>query len=776
MFSGQFIGFVNQHLPGFASELFFFFPFDVRPIPAGAVLAVPAVVFGIGEARKGCTVVSGHWVAASICVAATSAFLFVPAAAYLAAFYGSRHRDGIRARFTSSGTAARGTHTASNPAGSDDGFVLVAGGFFGYSDAGQPVTANPRGAALVVGPPGSGKTRGVVMNSVACAPGAVVSTSIKTEVMAETHMVRAQHGRCWWFDPGGASGPPPAGVESMRWNPLCDVVDWGSALSVAARLTGPLRDTSGRSTGDHWVDKAESWCAALLYAAAGDLRAWARWCRLGMTSLEEASAALFDLVDDIPDDDLDGLAIAREVIAGLQATDAKELSGIASTVGRISKLYNNPAALAAGENPNFDPNLFVRSSDTLYISASTGDVKDYAPLLAGILESIRDAQEKRCQRVQLGHENQDFPVTFVLDEATNTAPIPLPIIASTAGGQGLHLVVAVQEPNQVRERWGQAGDGFLTLFPEILVLSGMRDERWTQQISRMSGEYDRMTSSLSMGQRSHHSRHGLLFNTPTGVSDSGPGISYQTQRTAQLSVADVANIPAGRGLYLHQHGWQLLTLNFYDQPHSAAQTSIDADVPAGEIDTTAAGSRPTERASGVSLAELTAAKMLRQPVIVIIVVTVIGLAVPVGIAAVANKNHSPQATVVNPVQTSYPPTSRNGHWVGSFLEDYVSPSNPCGSGTYYWVVVLNDEFPWDLSRQCIPSTIKNELDRAGDMSSWPTAVEYAVIDDQHVLSRHTGSGRLELVGLADVCLRRNGLSHFREGPLDMECLIFPDSP
>ncbi|MBS4728271.1 type IV secretory system conjugative DNA transfer family protein [Mycobacterium sp. SM1] len=82
------------------------------------------------------------------------------------------------------------------------------------------VAADPRGAALVIGPPGSGKTQGVIMPSVAFAPAAVVSTSIKAEVLAATHVTRSLRGKCWLFDPGGT---PPAGLIGLRWNPLCDM-------------------------------------------------------------------------------------------------------------------------------------------------------------------------------------------------------------------------------------------------------------------------------------------------------------------------------------------------------------------------------------------------------------------------------------------------------------------------------------------------------------------------------------------------------------------------
>jgi type IV secretion system protein VirD4 len=120
------------------------------------------------------------------------------------------------------------------------------------------------------------------MTSVAFAPPAVVSTSIKAEVLAATHVARSLRGRCWLFDPGG--GAPPAGVIGLRWNPLCDFIDWDAPRSVATRLAGPARGGAGAGhDGDRWVDRAETWLAVLLFAArlsqpGGDIAALARWC------------------------------------------------------------------------------------------------------------------------------------------------------------------------------------------------------------------------------------------------------------------------------------------------------------------------------------------------------------------------------------------------------------------------------------------------------------------------------------------------------------------
>jgi len=70
----------------------------------------------------------------------------------------------------------------------DDPQGWLPGAVLGW-DAGRLLTANPRGGVLVLGPPGSGKTRSVIIPTVIVAPGACVSSSTKSDVMNETWRV-----------------------------------------------------------------------------------------------------------------------------------------------------------------------------------------------------------------------------------------------------------------------------------------------------------------------------------------------------------------------------------------------------------------------------------------------------------------------------------------------------------------------------------------------------------------------------------------------------------
>jgi type IV secretory pathway TraG/TraD family ATPase VirD4 len=82
--------------------------------------------------------------------------------------------------------------------------LAAAGGrlYIGAAPSGL-VLADPQHAALVLGPPRSGKTSAVAVPNVLCAPGPLIVTSTKTDLLAATIAARAEVGRCWLLDPEG---------------------------------------------------------------------------------------------------------------------------------------------------------------------------------------------------------------------------------------------------------------------------------------------------------------------------------------------------------------------------------------------------------------------------------------------------------------------------------------------------------------------------------------------------------------------------------------------
>jgi type IV secretion system protein VirD4 len=93
------------------------------------------------------------------------------------------------------------------------------------TDGRQLVWAGRQQAMLVLGPPRAGKTSTLVVPNVLAAPGPVLVTSTKPDVLQATLASRAELGRCWLLDPTGTV-PTPPGVNLIRWSPVQAAHSW----------------------------------------------------------------------------------------------------------------------------------------------------------------------------------------------------------------------------------------------------------------------------------------------------------------------------------------------------------------------------------------------------------------------------------------------------------------------------------------------------------------------------------------------------------------------
>jgi hypothetical protein len=108
------------------------------------------------------------------------------------------------------------------------------------TDGERLVWAGSQQALLVLGPPRSGKTSSLVVPNVLAAPGPVVVTSTKPDVLRATLASRLEVGRCWVMDPTGSVELPP-GAELLRWSPVQASFSWEEALVSARVMTAAAR-------------------------------------------------------------------------------------------------------------------------------------------------------------------------------------------------------------------------------------------------------------------------------------------------------------------------------------------------------------------------------------------------------------------------------------------------------------------------------------------------------------------------------------------------------
>jgi type IV secretory pathway TraG/TraD family ATPase VirD4 len=346
--------------------------------------------------------------------------------------------------------------------------------------------AGAQRSTLVLGPPRSGKTSSLVIPNILLSGGPVVSTSTKPDVMRATAAARSHDGWTFLYDPSGEVECPP-GVERIGWSPLSTASSWDAAVVTADTMVGATRVQGLRSGEHHWSERASALLSTLIHAAAlGDrpMREVLRWI-----DRHDGAPAL---------EILDGHGhghdeAATDLLSGIVATDPREQSGIWSTASGVLAAYRTEAAMASTSLPPLDVDTFCSGPNTLYLCSAGRRQRQFAPLVVASIGDVRDATYTRARD---GHDGP--PTLLALDEVANIAPIPdLPAMVSEGAGQGLLVLACLQDLSQARARWGQAADGFLSLFGTTVVLRGIADTSTLRDLSALAGAREVSSTTIS---------------------------------------------------------------------------------------------------------------------------------------------------------------------------------------------------------------------------------------------------------------------------------------
>lgn len=455
------------------------------------------------------------------------------------------------------------------------------GGWIGWSGD-HLRTASPRQAMLVIGPPGSMKTTAVIIPSVLSAIGPTVTTSMKQEVMIATAAIRSTLGRNFQFDPS-TTEPGVPGALIAHWSPLVGLTDWDSAARRAQALSqSHIEQATGN--GKHFMVTASQIIGILLYTAHleddADMTQVYRWVTTLTT--EDTQTEVYAILDEMTAAGDEGAEIAFNQFKGYADMSPQELSKYLSSAGEILEAYKYVSVRRISKDINFDPHQFVRSRDTLHITVPDEYLEVFAPVVTALLDSIRNAAYQLHRKRELGVEPKGPHVTFVLDEVTIVAPVSLPKLVAQAGGQGLHLIAAMQSNTQAIDRWHNAAKDFLSMFPTKLILPGVADKQVLDTLSELTGEYDRVMMGYSQS-----TTYLGEFHRP--VTQNNP--NWSTQRQRVLTPADISNPPQGYSVMFQGGQWDLVQLapvfhQFWQlvierTPTPALRATTSADQPIG---------------------------------------------------------------------------------------------------------------------------------------------------------------------------------------------------
>lgn len=373
--------------------------------------------------------------------------------------------------------------------------------------------------------PRTGKTTSRAVPAILAAPGSVLVTSNKRDIVDATRDLRAERGPVWVFDPQALAGEIP---ETWWWNPLSYVTDEVQAAKMADHFASGSRAPGART--DAFFDPAgQDLLAGLLLAAAVDHRPITdvyRWLT------RPTDTTPMKLVNQA------GYELTADQLAGVLYAPDKQRGGIYGTAQQMANCLTNRhiATWITPQGPDdrrrqLQAEDFVHADGGTLYSLSKEGTTTAGPLVTALTAAITEAAETLAAGSPGGR--LATPLLGVLDEAANVCRWrDLPALYSHYGSRGIVLMTILQSWSQGVDVWGESGMRKLWSAANIAVYGGGVKERdFLDMLAATIGDYDKTTRSVTTGKGQRTTSHQLT-------------------RERILDPADLAALPPGRAIVI----------------------------------------------------------------------------------------------------------------------------------------------------------------------------------------------------------------------------------
>ncbi|WP_431638892.1 type IV secretory system conjugative DNA transfer family protein [Corynebacterium ulcerans] len=382
---------------------------------------------------------------------------------------------------------------------------------------------------LVIFGPRLGKTTSQVIPAIVEAPGNVITTSNKRDVVDDTIKITSARGQVWVFDPQRIA----PGFEQQPWffDPLDMIRRSPEAMDSEALRLAEIFKCAARgedSGGDAYFSEGGKDLLARFFLAAalesrpiGDVFLWVN---------DDSDRTPLKILRKYPE-----WAQQAAALQGTYNITEKTRSGLFSQAAQMATILGRREALkwvtpTAGHR-RFCAEDFVRArQNTVYLLSKEG-ADNAAALTTALTAAITTAAETYGETCG---GRLPVPLVAALDEAANTVRWPeLPSLYSHFGSRGIILMTILQSYAQGAAVWGEKGMELLWSATSILLYGGgVRDEKMLQKLESLIGEVE-------------------IFETSTSRTGEGPrNVSRQRREKKILTVAELASLEQGRALVL----------------------------------------------------------------------------------------------------------------------------------------------------------------------------------------------------------------------------------
>lgn len=372
---------------------------------------------------------------------------------------------------------------------------------------------------VLIAGPRTGKTTCWVVPRIWAAPGLVVATSNKRDIVDSSRNERAGLGNIWIFDPQAIVGEP----QKWWWNILTYVTDAVQATALAQIFVDTTRDATAQKNA-YFDSASQELIASLLLAAA----------RGGHTIIK-----VYDWLRD--PDDREPLRILRGAgeermalsLEGNMNLVHETRSGVYGGAGTIVRFMVNDEAMKWVTPQHHLPELqiedLIRSTDTLYCLSQEGR-GSATPIVTALTVAVTEAAVELAKTQPGGRLRT--PMLIELDEAANVCRwSELPNQYSHFGSRGIVVDTVLQNWSQGEVVWGKEGMRKLWSAANQRVYGGGVSEKdYLSDLETVIGAYyiDSTQSSYSAQSGSSTSR------------------SHESQQRWIATVAELAALPPRR--------------------------------------------------------------------------------------------------------------------------------------------------------------------------------------------------------------------------------------
>lgn len=356
--------------------------------------------------------------------------------------------------------------------------------------------ASHEDAIGVLAPQRQGKTRRLLVRFIADAPGTVVAASTKLDLLDLSRPFVSSR-RVILFDPDVVVTPElAADADVVRWSPVMGCEKSAVAIRRAAAFVGDGA-SSDATNAKFFAGSAAQVLQCLLHAAALGGHTMADVVRWAADSRDPQALTILGAHS--------GAAPGWAGMLAGHVSGSKSEADVFKQLNLSLNLFADPDVLRrASPDPTeqFDVDAFLTSGDALFVLSSNRAVNSSAYTTMFVTELLTRGQDLA---LEFDHQRWEAPVTFVLDELTNTARVPtFPAVLADSGGRGLAIRWAAQGRSYLVDVWGRQGaQSIMNNSTWKVVLGGMDDADFLSDLERLAGPVDRpVRGSLERGPRS----------------------------------------------------------------------------------------------------------------------------------------------------------------------------------------------------------------------------------------------------------------------------------